>query len=101
MKTTNAEIAPDIFRICTYVPDFNLQFCRFLVRDDEPLLHHTGMSALYPLVKDAVSEILDPSTLRWLAFSHFEAHECGALNQWLEVAKGAIQLSVRQVLPIT
>jgi hypothetical protein len=34
-------IAPDVFRISTFVPDFNLVY-QFLVRDDEPLLVHTG-----------------------------------------------------------
>lgn len=89
MKTTTTEIAPDIFRICTFIPDFNLQFCQFLVRDDEPLLYHTGMNALHPLIKDAVSKLIDPATIRWLAFSHFEADECGSLNQWLELAPSA------------
>jgi hypothetical protein len=40
--TTVSEIAPDLFRISTFVPDFNLQFNQFLVRDAEPLLFHTG-----------------------------------------------------------
>jgi flavorubredoxin len=89
MKTTTTEIAPDIFRICTFIPDFNLQFCQFLVRDEEPLLYHTGMNALFPLVRGAVSEVIDPTTLRWIAFSHFESDECGSLNQWLELAPNA------------
>lgn len=89
MKSTTTEIAPDVFRICTFIPDFNLQFCQFLVRDEEPLLYHTGMNALFPLVKQAVSELIDPATLRWIAFSHFEADECGSLNQWLELAPQA------------
>lgn len=89
MKATSTEIAPDIFRICTFIPDFNLQFCQFLVRDEEPLLYHTGMNAVFPLVQEAVSELIDPATLRWIAFSHFEADECGSLNQWLDLAEGA------------
>ena len=40
--TTVSEIAPDVFRMSTFVPDFNLQFNQFLVRDDEPLLFHAG-----------------------------------------------------------
>jgi hypothetical protein len=36
--TLIAEIAPDVFRISTFVPDFNLQFNQFVVRSDEPLL---------------------------------------------------------------
>jgi len=76
------EIAPDVFRICTFVPEANLQFNQFLVRDEQPLLYHTGMKALFPAVRDAVSTLIDPATLRWIGFSHFEADECGALTEW-------------------
>ena len=88
-ETTVTEVAPDLFRICTFIPDFSLQFCQFLVKDDDPLLYHTGMNGLFPQVKEAVASVLDPATLRWISFSHFEADECGALNQWLEVAPNA------------
>jgi flavorubredoxin len=44
------------------------------------------MKAIFPLVHEAVSKIIEPSTLRHIGFSHFEADECGALNEWLEVA---------------
>jgi flavorubredoxin len=83
------EIAPDIFRISTYVPDFNLQFNQFLVRDDEPLLFETGMRQMFPLVRDAVSRVVDPATLRYIGFSHFEPDECGSLNEWLAIAPRA------------
>lgn len=82
------EIAPDIYRISNYVPEINIQFNQFLIRDDEPLLFHTGHRAMFPLVRDAVASIIDPSMVRWLGFSHFEADECGALNEWLQVAPG-------------
>jgi flavorubredoxin len=80
------EIAPDIFRISTYVADFNLQFNQFLVKDDEPLLFETGMKQMFPLVRDAVSRIINPSLLRYISFSHFEPDECGSLNEWLAIA---------------
>jgi flavorubredoxin len=83
------EIASDLYRITTYVPEINLQFTQFLVHDQEPLLFHTGMKAMFPLVHDAVKSILDPSQLRWIGFSHFEADECGSLNEWLQVAPAA------------
>jgi flavorubredoxin len=86
---TISEIAPDIFRICTFVKEFNLQFNQFVVRDDEPLLFHTGGRQMFPLVRDAVARIIEPSTIRWISFSHFEADECGALNEWLGVAPQA------------
>lgn len=87
--TTITEIAPDVFRINTYVPEGGLGFSQFLVRDDEPLLYHTGMRVLFPTVLEAVSKLIDPSSLRWIGFSHFEADECGSLNEWQEVAPEA------------
>ncbi|HEX7997912.1 MAG TPA: hypothetical protein VF528_05935 [Pyrinomonadaceae bacterium] len=83
------EIAPDLYRISTYAPAIDLQFNQFLVKDDEPLLFHTGMKALFPSVLEAVSSLINPSELRWVGFSHFEADECGALNEWLQMAPAA------------
>jgi flavorubredoxin len=83
------EIAPDLYAISIYVPDFNIRFNHFLIKDQEPLLFHTGMKQMFPLVRDAVARLIDPSTLRWISFSHFEADECGALNEWLGVAPHA------------
>jgi flavorubredoxin len=87
--TTVNEIAPDFYSISTYVPEFRLQFNQFLIKDEEPVLFHTGMKQMYPLVRDAVARVVDPSTIRWISFSHFEADECGALNEWLAVAPHA------------
>ena len=83
------EIAPDVYRICTFAESVNLQFCRFLVVDEEPLLYHAGMRRMFEETRDAVAQIIDPTTVRWVAFSHFEADECGALNEWLELAPQA------------
>jgi flavorubredoxin len=87
--TTITEIAADVFRISTLVPEFNLQFNQFLIRDEEPLLYHTGMNVMFPQVRDAVATLIDPGDLRWISFSHFEPDECGSLNQWLEIAPAA------------
>ncbi|HYG82338.1 MAG TPA: hypothetical protein VD861_18215 [Pyrinomonadaceae bacterium] len=84
-----SEIAPDLYRISTYVPEIDLQFNQFLVKDDEPLLFHTGMNSLFPSVLEAVKSLIDPSRLRWIGFSHFEADECGSLNEWLQLAPAA------------
>jgi flavorubredoxin len=84
--TTITEIAADVFRIATYVPEADLLFAQFLVRDEQPLLYHTGMRGLFPIVRDAVAKVLDPSTIRWIGFSHFEADECGSLREWQELA---------------
>lgn len=81
-----SEIAPDLFRLSIYVPDVDLQFNQFLVRDEEPLLFHTGPRAMFAAVRDAVATVLDPATIRWIGFSHFEADECGSLPEWQQLA---------------
>lgn len=83
------EIAPDVFRLSIYAEKFDLQFNHFLVRDDEPLLYHAGMRMMFPDLLDAVSTLIKPADLRWVSWSHFEVDECGALNQWLDVAPSA------------
>jgi flavorubredoxin len=87
--TTIDEIAPDVYRIGLYVPEYNMQFNHFLVKDDEPMLYHTGMRMMFPMLKEAVSSIIDLNKLRWVGFSHFEVDECGSLNDWLEAAPHA------------
>lgn len=86
---TVSEIAPDFYRISTYISEINLQFSQFLINDEEPLLFHTGMRALFPHVRDAVATVIDPAKIRWISFSHFEADECGSLNEWLRIAPAA------------
>lgn len=87
--TTINEIAPDVFRINTFFPDFNLGFSQFLVRDEQPLLFHTGMRGLFPTVRDAVAKLINPADLHWIGFSHFEADECGSINEWQAIAPHA------------
>jgi flavorubredoxin len=87
--TTVSEVAPDVYRISVFVPEANLQFNQFLVKDDEPLLFHTGMRGIFPLVHEAVAKIIAPSQIRWIGGSHFEVDEWGALNEWLQVAPSA------------
>ena len=85
------EIAPGIFRINTPVeiPGGAFSFNQYLVEDDEPFLFHTGPRRLFPFEREAVDRVLPAERLRWIAFSHFEADECGSLNEWLELAREA------------
>ncbi|MDH3329542.1 MAG: hypothetical protein OEM01_09945 [Desulfobulbaceae bacterium] len=86
------EIAPDVFKITTFIDEINLQFNQFLIRDEEPLLYHTGMRGLFPTVTEAVAKLIDPSKLRWIGFSHFEADECGSLREWQRLAPDAMAI---------
>jgi flavorubredoxin len=83
------EIAPDVYRISVFAPDIQLQFNHFLIKDDEPLLYHAGLKQMFPILYEAVKTLIDPRLLRWVGFSHFEVDECGALNEWLQVAPRA------------
>ena len=84
------EIADGIYRINSPVAipggpgQFN--FNQYLIADDQPLLFHTGPRRLFTHVREAVATIMPLEQLRFVAFSHFEADECGALNEWLRVA---------------
>ena len=89
MKTTIDEIADDIYRIATFVPDANLSFNQILVHADEPMLFHTGLRALFPLVSEVLARVIPVDRLRWISFGHVEADECGSLNQWLAAAPAA------------
>ena len=95
------EIADGIFRISVPLPPEAIPvpggftFNQFLIVDDEPLLFHTGPRGMFPLVRGAVEHVLSADKLRWVAFSHYEADECGAANAWLAVAPQAQPLCSR------
>lgn len=83
------EIATDVFRLSVYVPEIDMQFNHFLVRDEEPLLFHAGLKKMFPALEEAVATLIDPARLRYVAWSHFESDECGGLNDWLQLAPAA------------
>ncbi|MGH7123718.1 MAG: hypothetical protein ACREFI_05050 [Stellaceae bacterium] len=87
------EIADGIYRIATPLPPSvvpgGFSFCQYLIVDDEPLLFHTGMRRSFPQVREAIARVMPVERLRWISFSHFEADECGALNEFLAAAPKA------------
>ncbi|TAM05333.1 MAG: MBL fold metallo-hydrolase [Paraburkholderia sp.] len=90
--TTIDEIEDRIYRIATPVElpgGAGFSFNQYLIDDDAPLLFHTGLRALFPVVAEAVGRIMPVDRLRYIGFSHFEADECGALNEFLAVAPQA------------
>jgi flavorubredoxin len=96
--TTVDEIADGIFRINTPVEipgAGGFSFNQYLIRDDEPLLFHSGPRKLFPLVRAAVATVMPVERLRYVGLSHFEADECGALNEFLAVAPRAEPLCSR------
>jgi flavorubredoxin len=92
MQANVDQIAERIYRISTFVPEIGptgFTFNQFLVDAEEPLLYHTGMRGLFPLVSEAVGRVLPVESLRWIAFAHVEADENGAMNEFLAAAPKA------------
>jgi flavorubredoxin len=86
MDIRTDEIAADVFRISYYAPELDFTFNQYLVRDQEPLLYHTGFRKTFRETREAISRLIDPKAVRWIGYSHFEPDECGALNEWLATA---------------
>jgi flavorubredoxin len=89
MKSTVTEVARGTYRISTFHPDFGIQVNQYLIDDDEPFLMHTSFRKVFPVTREGVAQVIDPTKLRWIGFSHFESDECGALNAWLALAPRA------------
>lgn len=97
-RTSIQEIAASIYRINTPVDlpgGQAFSFNQYLLVDDEPLLFHTGPRQMFPLVREAIAAVMPVERLRYLALSHFEADECGSLNEFLAVAPQAVPLCSR------
>ena len=94
------EIANGIYRISTPVPPKvipgGFTFNQYLIVDDAPLLYHTGLRKMFPLVRDAIASVIPVRSLRYIGFSHYESDECGSLNDFLEAGQtpnpSAVQL---------
>ena len=91
METQVREIAEGVYRLSTYTDAMpgGFTFNQFLVKGDEPLLFHTGLRQIFPLVSAALTKVVPLERLRWVSFGHWEADESGALNEWLEAAPRA------------
>jgi flavorubredoxin len=92
-ETRIDEIGDNLYRIHTAVPPSvvpgGFSFNQFLVVDDAPLLFHTGGRALFDSVQQAISRIIPVTALRYVAFSHYEDDECGAMDAFLAAAPQA------------
>jgi flavorubredoxin len=87
------EIAAGIYRVSVFLPQgaggAGFTFNHFLIIGDEPLLFHCGLRKMFPLVSESVARIIPLKELRWLSFGHFEADECGSMNEWLAASPHA------------
>jgi len=87
------EIGDRIFRISAFVPEIappdGFTYNAFLIDAEEPMLFHTGLRHMFADMRGAVERVMPAERLRWISFGHYEADECGSMNQWLAVAPHA------------
>lgn len=89
METRVTEVANDIHQLTTHIAEMDFGFNQYLINGEEPMLFHTGMRGLFPLVADALSSVVPVTALRWVSFGHVEADECGSMNEFLAAAPHA------------
>lgn len=96
MSTPQASIhriAPDTWRVSVPVPPSEFpggfSFNQYLVVDEKPLLFHTGPRRLFPVIREQIGKVMPLERLRYIAFSHIESDECGALPDFLAAAPQA------------
>ena len=89
METRIDHIAGGIHRISTWVPEYGITFNQFLIADERPALIHTGEYGLYDNVRKAVAQVIDPSTLAFVALLHWEGDENGGMDRFMREAPGA------------
>lgn len=90
MNTKINQVTEGIYRFSTLVPEIaapaGFTFNQYLIDAKEPLLFHCGPRMMFPLISAALATIMPIEKLRWIAFGHVEADECGSMNLWLAAA---------------
>lgn len=89
MYSNEKEIVNDIFRL-TLAPSPHFEFSQFLIVDQKTCLIHAGKAVLFENLKKMVQNKLNGRKLDYIVFSHVEADESGAVNEWLEVYPEAV-----------
>ena len=93
METKINEIANDIYRALDVRPGNRAASRPHLQPVPRPwrrtiIVPHRSPADV-PFIRTALSRILPPERLRWITFGHYEADECGAMNEASAVAPQA------------
>src|SRR5262252_4597441 len=93
----STEIASGIHRISFYDEDDlagitvpGVSFNLFLIADEQPAIIQTMYRRTFKRLRDKISEIVDPASLRYIIVPHHEGDSSGAVNEWLAAAPGAV-----------
>jgi flavorubredoxin len=90
METRIDHITGGIYRIASWTPQFGITFNQFLIDDERPALIHTGEYGAYENVRRAISQVLDPARLAYVALLHWEGDENGGMDRFLAEAPEAV-----------
>ena len=94
MQVKVFKVVDGIYRI-SVAPGNRFEFNHFVIVDEQPVLVHTGRVHWFEQLKQEVANLVDLEDIAYIAFSHFEADECGALNHWLQIAPKAVPFANR------
>ena len=86
---TITEIAEDIYRVNIEMTGSPISYSFFVIKDDQPTMVETGFRRTFDEAEEALKQIIDPATLRYIVVPHFEGDECGALNHFLALSPNA------------
>jgi flavorubredoxin len=89
METRIDHITGGIYRISTWTDPYGITFNQFLIDDERPALIHTGEHGAYEPIRKAISQVLDPKTLSYVALLHWEGDENGGMDRFLADAPQA------------
>jgi flavorubredoxin len=79
-------ITGGIYRIASWHEPYGITFNQFLIDDELPALIHTGEHGAYDGVRSAISEVLDPARLAYIALLHWEGDENGGMDRFMAEA---------------
>ena len=89
MNQSSQEITKNIFRL-SLAPNEHFEFNQFLIVDEKICLIHTGKLSLFNELKGMALKLLDGREVDYFIFSHFEADECGSINEWLSLFPNSV-----------
>src|SRR5207302_2641119 len=89
METRVDHITGGVYRIATMTDAYGITFNQFLIDDERPALIHTGEYGSYENVRAAISEVIDPAKLAYVALLHWEGDENGSMDRFLADAPAA------------
>src|SRR2546427_6650282 len=100
METRIDHITGGIHRIWTMAEPYGITFNQFLIDDEQPTLIHTGEYDSYEHIHKAISEVLDPARLAYVALLHWEGDENGGMDRFLADSPAAELVGSSPSIPL-